>query len=64
MWDLVIWELNSCTNYFQSLCNAKLILDQTNLLQWYFVAKSSSFSLFCLQVFVSTISIVKMTHKI
>lgn len=60
----MIWELNSCTNYFQSLCKAKMNLDQTNLVQWYFVAKSSSFSVFCLQVFVSTISIVKMTHKI
>lgn len=62
----MIWELNSRTNYFQSLCKAKLNLDQTKLLQWYFVAKSSSFSLslFCLQIFVSAISIVKMTHKI
>lgn len=42
-------------------------LDQTNIiLQQYFGAKASSFLFlsFCLQVFVSSISVVKMTHKI
>lgn len=60
------WEVDSSTNYFQSLSKGMLNLDQTNLLRWYFGAKTSSFSLsfFCLQVFVSTISVVKMTHKI
>lgn len=60
------WEVDSSTNCFQNLCKDMLNLDQTNLLQGYFGAKTCfcSLSFFCLQVFVSTISVLKMAHKI
>lgn len=40
------WKVKSSTNYFQSLCKEMLNLDQTDLLQWYFRAKTLSFSFF------------------
>lgn len=61
----VNWEVDSSVNYFQSLCKDILNLDQTNILWWYFGAKTSSFPLF---LFASLcqyhLSCFKMSHKI